>query len=278
VEPPAVRASLLRAAYVIGTLASLGLVGWVTWQAVDDAGSLNLSVPVLAGAIPPALASWLAFGSSWWLLSGEGRWPDGVGVWSRSQALRYLPGAVWAPLARAGSVTGGKARKLVTVVTEAAFMLTAALAVGGLASAIGGASPWLALLALTPIPAAAVACRWGRRMPAKGAASAIAVYTVGWVLYAVSAVVAQAAVGATGGAWRIAGASCLAWAAGFVVVFAPGGAGVREVAYVALVRGVVPAGQAPAGALADRLALTLAELAVLIVAVERRRRARGTSR
>ena len=71
----------------------------------------------------------------------------------------------------------------------------------------------------------------------------------------------------------VAGAACLAWAIGLVVVFAPGGVGVREVVYVWLLRGLYPHAQLQAAAVTSRLITILAELTVLsVISMPRRGR------
>ena len=57
-----------------------------------------------------------------------------------------------------------------------------------------------------------------------------------------------------------------AWAAGFVVLIAPAGAGAREVALAGLLGSAVPDSTALAATLASRLALTLADVAWALLA------------
>jgi uncharacterized membrane protein YbhN (UPF0104 family) len=72
--------------------------------------------------------------------------------------------------------------------------------------------------------------------------------------------------------WYI-GAYAAAWAAGFVVVFAPGGLGVREAVLVALLRGRLGESEAIVLAATSRIAFTLVDLAggsVALFALRRR--------
>jgi hypothetical protein len=58
--------------------------------------------------------------------------------------------------------------------------------------------------------------------------------------------------------WAIAGAYCLAWSAGFLAIWAPGGIGVRELVFVATMQVVIPpqaSAQIPAPAFAGLLVL-----------------------
>jgi uncharacterized membrane protein YbhN (UPF0104 family) len=64
----------------------------------------------------------------------------------------------------------------------------------------------------------------------------------------------------------VAGAAAIAWSAGLVVVIAPGGIGVRELVYVALLAGVLPRADAAAAAVTMRLVTIAAEAAVLVIA------------
>ena len=63
-------------------------------------------------------------------------------------------------------------------------------------------------------------------------------------------------------ALHVAGVACVAWAVGLVVVFAPGGLGVREVVYIWLLAGLYPRAELEAAAVTTRLITVLAELAV----------------
>ena len=58
-------------------------------------------------------------------------------------------------------------------------------------------------------------------------------YVVAFAAYVLAAVLVQAAVSGWEDTALVAGAAGIAWAAGLVVVIAPGGLGARELAYVA---------------------------------------------
>jgi uncharacterized membrane protein YbhN (UPF0104 family) len=70
----------------------------------------------------------------------------------------------------------------------------------------------------------------------------------------------------------VAGAACVAWAVGLVVVFAPGGVGVRELVYVWMLSGLYPRAELQAAAVTSRLVTVCAELAVLALVSRPRRR------
>ncbi len=69
----------------------------------------------------------------------------------------------------------------------------------------------------------------------------------------------------------VAGASCVAWAAGSWWSSRPGGVGVREVVYVWMLTGLYPRGELEAAAVTSRLVTVLAELVVLALVARRRR-------
>ena len=89
---------------------------------------------------------------------------------------------------------------------------------------------------------------------------------IAFLAYAILAVLVQVAVSGAVDVVAIAGASCLAWAAGLVVVIAPSGIGVREVVYVELLAGTLPHAELAAGAVTMRLIMIAAELGVLLLA------------
>jgi uncharacterized membrane protein YbhN (UPF0104 family) len=79
-------------------------------------------------------------------------------------------------------------------------------------------------------------------------------------------VLVQRAVTPGGEALQIAGAAAVAWGAGLVVIIAPGGVGVRELAYVGLLSGTLPRADLAAAAVTMRAVTVVAELAVLLLA------------
>ncbi len=303
---------ILAAARVAGLLASLAVVAWVADRGVRAVNLATIRPGLLAGSLGAGLLAWLGLGRGWAALTAASSPAQALATWSRTQALRYLPGAIWAPASRAATVPGRRRRQVATVVAEAVVTLAAAVTVGGILLAAGG-SPWwavallalplaLAVPAVLALPAVLARLAPRRRPPppagvgpgvvgsgeagAQPAAPAVsstrvraglAWYLGSWVAYGASVALAQAAVGPLGSPWRVAGAGCLAWAAGFVTIIAPSGAGAREVAYLALLAGTGPRGRLAAGAVTSRLTFTAAELVVLAVVVAQRLRARESS-
>jgi hypothetical protein len=163
-------------------------------------------------------------------------------------------------------VPGEPSRRVATVIVEALIFLASAAGVGGL---LGGLTvdPLLYLACAAPLGALAIV-RYGAArfdVPVGRAWRAMAWLLPSWLLYGLASAAAQAAVGAGPSVGAVGAASLLAWSAGFVAVFAPGGAGVREVAYGALLAGTAPSATIAGGAIASRFAFTVAELVVAVV-------------
>jgi glycosyltransferase 2 family protein len=274
------RKHLTRVGGIVGTLMSVGLVAWVVHDASDATRSVRINLGVAAGAGVLALVAWATFGLCWLSLLGRSDRLEVMSTWTKSQALRYIPGSIWGPLARSQSVPGRVRSKAATVIAEALLQLATATGVGGLLLALSGSPVYAALLLAPPAACAAI---WliGRGQPIASAQRilrVLALYTFGWVSYAGAALLAQMAVGPTNDPWRAAGSACLAWAAGFVVVFAPAGVGARELAYVALMHGHLGSARASAGAIVDRLLMVLAEMLTLVVTLTARRTLRRRTR
>jgi uncharacterized membrane protein YbhN (UPF0104 family) len=109
---------------------------------------------------------------------------------------------------------------------------------------------------LTPAVIAVVARRW---IDPHRVHRAIAWTLAGFAAYALCAVAVQGAITGVESGARTAGAAAVAWAAGLVVVIAPGGLGVREAVFVALMRGKLTAADAAATAVLMRVVTIAAE-------------------
>ena len=145
--------------------------------------------------------------------------------------------------------------------------LCAALAIGGVALAVSVSAWWLALLAVIAIPAlGSRALQHRTRLAPERTRRATINYVVAFLFYAYAAVLVQAAISGPHHLLAVAGAATVAWGVGLVAVFAPGGIGVREAVYTALLAGLLPAGEPAAGAVTMRLVMVAAELGVLLVA------------
>jgi len=270
---PSRRARLITLARAIGFAGSLAIVAYVAVQAVKDAPPRDLDWPLLIPAVVAGLVWWILLARGWALLM-RGRWnfADAT-VWCRTQALRYLPGGFWAPASRLAVAEGGAADRLRTVAAENVGALVAGLAIGGAGLAAAGRLAYAPLVLVIVAPVVLVRVR----LLPPGAPSTVPTYVAAFAGYAVAAVLAQAAVSGFEDSLLVAGAACIAWAAGLVVVIAPSGLGVREVVFVGLLAGALGEGEPAAGAVVLRLVTIAAELLVLVASVQSVRRSGAPS-
>jgi uncharacterized membrane protein YbhN (UPF0104 family) len=126
---------------------------------------------------------------------------------------------------------------------------------------------WTPLVLAAAVPVLAARFTAGRtRIDRPRTRRATGNYLVAFAGYMVAAVLVQGAISGWHDLATIAGAACLSWAAGLVVVVAPSGVGAREWVYVELLKGPFVHADLVAGALTLRVVTIVAELAVLIVA------------
>ncbi|GII75422.1 membrane protein [Sphaerisporangium rufum] len=282
------RRRLLRAAFL---LVALGFGAWAVagrWAEVSG-GLARLSWPLLAGSLVAVLAA-LAAGMMMWraLLADLGSplaFTGAAKVFFVGQLGKYIPGSVWPMLAQ---MEMGKDLGVPRPRSAAAFFLTYPVYLAsGLSVAVltlpvfAGESvaryAWLLLLlpvlvaGLHPRVVNAVlglGLRLVRRPPLerplsrRGVLAAAGWAFAGWAAYGVHLALLAAGLGATGprALALSAGAFALAWCLGFVVVVAPAGAGVREVAMVAALAPVLDGGSAIAAALCSRLVVSAGDL------------------
>jgi len=253
---------------VAGYVGSLAIVAAVAVQAGDDLDPSSLELWPLPLALVLIAVWWLLLASGWGLLvAGSVRRSD-VGTWCRTQALRYLPGGLWAPASRVVVVRGRMLDKFATVAAENVIALCAALALGGIALAASGDPAWAAVALVLAVPVVASRFLASRtRVAPERVVPATAVYVAAFAAYAVAAVLAQGSVSGFEDSLAVAGAALVAWGAGLVVVIAPGGVGVREAAYVGLLAGSsLSDGDLAAAAVTLRVLTVFAEVAVLLFA------------
>jgi glycosyltransferase 2 family protein len=287
-------------------LAVLGLVAYLALRLVQlwgesdvDVSSANTTLLVVAGFA--SLAAVVAYGLVWpFILRALGaRAPrDSLGLFLKSQLGKYLPGSIWHYAGRVGlaRARGIPARlTLVSLGVEVAASATAAAIVSlfvlPLVLAIPLASAAVLLVAfswIVPGFSGSIGRRL-RRLVARVVPAAqgelglvfrtlpptIVRYLPVWLLYGV-------AFWTTGRALVPIPASelvyftavfALGWLAGMVVVFAPGGIGVREAVLVALLAPRVGSADAIVIAAASRIFLTASDLfaGVAAMAVSRAR-------
>jgi glycosyltransferase 2 family protein len=251
---------------VAGFFASVAIVVYMGVQAARDVHPSDLSWWPLALALVGAATWWLGLGRGWsLLLDGRTAWRD-VGVWCRTQALRFLPGGIWAPASRVFVVHGTPLDRLSTVAGENVFALAAAVSVGGIALAVSGRLLWAGTAVALAVPLAGAWYLRGRIRitPARGTRATVN-YVLAFAAYGVAAVLVQLAVSGSVDIAAVAGAASIAWAAGLVVVIAPSGVGVRELVYVDLLAGTLPHAELAAAAVTMRLVMIVAECSILLV-------------
>jgi len=257
----------LPALRLAGFAAAVAIVVYIGVRAAQEVRPSELTWWPLAPAVVGAATWWLLLGRAWALIASGRASRRDVSVWCRTQALRFIPGGLWAPASRASVIRGSSLDKLGAVIAENLAVLCAALTVGGVCLAASGRPLWVLLAAAVAVPWGAARLFAGRvRVTPARMMAALGNDMVAFVAYGAAAVLVQLAVSGWQHPLAVAGAAAVAWAVGLVVVFAPSGVGVREVIYVGLLSGSFGSGELAAGAVTMRLAMIVAELAVLLVA------------
>jgi glycosyltransferase 2 family protein len=261
----------------------------------------RIGLPMSLAALVFVLAALFTSMLSWrTLLTGLGS-PLPVPVAARiffvGQLGKYLPGSVWPVLAQMEIATAHKVPRHRTAVASVLTMLVSLLAgliIAIIALPLGGSTPYEWAFIAAPFLLACLypkVLNWGfsrllrlaKRPPLDhplgGRAIAISLgwSFVSWLCYGFQIWVLAIRVGAPAGrALPLAiGAFAFAWCAGFLVVLAPAGAGVREVIMVAILGPVVGSDPATAIALVSRAVTAVADLVVAGVATAYFRRDRS---
>jgi hypothetical protein len=249
--------------------AYLALIGLLVYIGIDASRSVRLTqirwLP-LTGAGVLAVAWWTSLSCGWSaLVDGRLRFRR-IRDWCRTQPFRYLPGGIWAPVARATTVRGRLRDKVAAVGAENVVILCVSLAAGGIWLMIRNPL-WTPLVVLAVLPLVLVRPLTGRTLlRSRNVLGASVCYAGGFLVYGLANLLCQLAISGVHDPTYplyVAGASCIAWAIGLVVVFAPSGVGVREVVYLWMLAGLYPTGQLEAAALLSRLIMIFAEASVL---------------
>jgi hypothetical protein len=247
---------------------ALLLVAYIGYQALRKIDLSTVRWGPMVAAYFFALIWWLSLSMGWSMLTREGYHVGPMRAWCKTQVARYVPGGFWAPVARATTVTGRVRDRVAAVFAENVIVLCIALGVGGLWACIHRPL-WLPLIAVAVLPM--IGIRWLERrskVTRRAVLRTSMTYAVGFVAYGISGLLAQIAVT---GLQRptyplyVAAATCIAWAVGLVVVFAPGGVGVRELVYIWMLSGLYPSADVKAAAIVSRLVAVAAEFTVLAI-------------
>jgi glycosyltransferase 2 family protein len=290
---------LVRWGFVAVTVA---LGGWAVareWGGVRSALA-SLGLPVVAGAMVCVLAALLASMFVWRvLLAGLGSplpAPAAGRVLFIGQLGKYLPGSVWPILAQMqlGQSYAVPRHRSATasVLAMLASLFTGLLVALVTLPFVAGATPYRWAFAAVP---ALLIClyprvlnallgrllRLARRPPlerpltGRVIAAAMAWSACAWLLYGLQVWLLALRLGAPPGrgALLAVGGFAFAWSAGFLVVLAPAGAGIRDVLLVAVLGPVVGVGAATAVALLSRILTIVGDLvAAGVAALSARRR------
>jgi uncharacterized membrane protein YbhN (UPF0104 family) len=271
-----------RSVRVLGRLLALALVLflavrlWQLWRREPvDFGRLDGGI--FAAAVVASIAAVSAYGFVWpFLLRRLGTQApfSWITFFFKSQLGKYLPGSVWQYAGRVGLArTRGVPvqRALVSVVAEIVYSAVAAATAAGLilgwVAAVGVFAGLAALLALGftvrgRIAGAIARDRQSILAMLRAGPVAVGLYLVVWGLYGFAFWTTGRALFAIPASDipRYIGVFALAWLAGLVAFFAPGGVGVREAVIAALLTGRL--GQADAIVLAatSRIVLSAVDL------------------
>jgi uncharacterized membrane protein YbhN (UPF0104 family) len=288
------RRTAVKVAFAVLSVGALAVAAVSQWSRVGDT-LREVSAPDLAVGVAGMLAATFASMLSWRAvladLGSPLRLRSSIGIFFIGQLGKYLPGSLWPVVAQMelGREHGVPRKRsavaallvLVLVVTAGGLVGAATLpfvASGSLARYRWVfAVPVLGLVLLVPAVfrrVTAFGLRVLRRQPldrdlsVRGVAVALGWSVVQWLCY--GAAVWAVCRGLPGAPkhlfWLATGAYALAWTAGFLVLFVPAGAGVREGALVLLLTPAFGAGTALGVALLARLLATVADVAWGLVA------------
>jgi uncharacterized membrane protein YbhN (UPF0104 family) len=279
-QKPAVR--LLGRLLVVALVVLLALRLWQLWRREPvDFG--HLDVGVFVAAVGASVAAVSAYGIVWLYLLRRLGTPaplSWITLFFKSQLAKYLPGSVWQYAGRVALAHNRGVpvqRGLVSVIGEIGYSAVAAAAAASLTlSWVPAAGVFVGLAGLLALGfglrgrfadliASAPSGRLDRQSVLAGlrtGPAAVALYLVVWGMYGLAFWTTGRALFAIPASDipRYIGVFALAWLAGLVAFFAPGGIGVREAVIAALLAGQL--GQADAIVLAatSRIVLSTIDL------------------
>lgn len=272
------------------------------WDGIST-GFGRLDLPDVIGSFVAVLGGLGAAALAWRaVLSGLGSHLPvraAARVYFLGQLGKYVPGSIWPIMAQAElskEYGVARARSGFAAVTQMLIGLVVGIVVAGATLAASSRAAveaywWLAVVAVGGVVTLAppvfnrlmaVALRLARRPVGDPLSSRTVFASAGWCLamwmaFGVHVWLLARGLGASGDNLLLltTGAYALAWAAGFVVVFVPAGAGVREAALVLALSPAVGADDALALALVSRALMLVGDFTgagVAMLAEKRRRR------
>ena len=274
-------------------LAALGSMGWLLYKQGLQISSLQLSVavgPMLLASLGLVVLFFLDALGWHLILKALGRNPPvlaSIRIWMVSSIARYLPGGIWSYTTRAGmsksqdiglacSTLGLYLETLMLTASSLAIGLPALLAANGLDINIWMAvAAWLVLgLGMHPGCLRLLHYLPGRigkvfsrvQLPSVGQLFRLYLfYLAFWCLFCTCFVLfVQSIIPLPPELWLVTGSVLsLSFFIGFVVVFVPGGIGIREGAIYFLLSPHIPAAAALLIAISSRLWIMSGELIAL---------------
>ncbi|MET8050271.1 MULTISPECIES: lysylphosphatidylglycerol synthase transmembrane domain-containing protein [unclassified Streptosporangium] len=301
--------TLRRLARVAFLLLALGFGTWVVLSQWDDirAGFARLSVLSLVLSLVAVLAALCGGMMTWRALLADLGSPlplrAGARVFFVGQLGKYIPGSLWPVIAQ---MEMGRELGVPRSRSAAAFFLTLPVQLGSglvvsgvtlLAAQPGAAAPYAWAFLLIPVLAVAFEPRvvnavlgFGlrklRREPLerpltrRGMLTALGWALGGWIAYGLHLAAIVHDLGPSGFSAVLfsIGAFALSWCLGIMTFVVPAGAGVREVAMVAVLAPVLDGGSAIAAALCSRIVIILGDLVCAGFAGLAARRATASSK
>ena len=259
---------------------------WDEFRSLEFAVQLRPGWIALAGAVVLVtygllVAAWRAVIGGW----GERlAYRPAVRIWTVSNLGRYLPGKVWsvaglavlaqregvAAWAAVGAAVAMQAIAVGSGVAVAAATVPGTLSAPGALVAAAVAAATIAALAMPRV--VALVGRITRRpdlrpLPVRAVVLAGTVTTVSWLAYGVGFwCLARGTLGNTSlGMAPAIGVFAAGYITGLLALFAPGGVGVREAVFIALLAPSVGSGGAIVLGVASRALLTLTEVAAALL-------------
>ncbi|MEU4404596.1 lysylphosphatidylglycerol synthase transmembrane domain-containing protein [Streptosporangium sp. NPDC023963] len=295
---------MVRVAFL---LVALGFGAWVVagqWEEIR-AGFARLSWTSLVLSLVAVLAALCGGMMTWRALLADLGSPlplrDGAKVFFVGQLGKYIPGSLWPVIAQ---MEMGRELGVPRSRSAAAFFLTLPVQLGSglvvsgvtlLAALPGSVAPYAWVFLLIPVLAVAFEPRvvnavlgFGlrklRREPLerpltrKGMLTALGWALLGWIAYGLHLAAIVHDLGSSGfpAVLFSVGAFALSWCLGIMTFVVPAGAGVREVAMVAVLAPVLDQGSAIAAALCSRIVIILGDLLCAGLAGLVARRAEGS--